>query len=182
MRFRNLSNIKLDRVFWRELARPLGLHAALKGAISDDLGIYSGKSLRITIRPRQLRRKDHSAAHYTYGHISIFPCPRCRIGWLVVAYLHELVHAWLHDNDHKLYDSWNHCEFADRFADSAYLLLGGELPNDGDCGRFRFNARRARQKLPGYRRFARDLAMREGAAIMRWRAAMVAGSLTKFCS
>ena len=179
MRFRNLSELRLDRWLWRELARPLGLHAALKGAMADDLGIYSGKSLRITIRPRRTRERDHVAAHYTYGHITIFPCPRCRIGWIVVAYLHELVHAWLHDKDSHLYGSWNHCAFADRFADNAYLLLGGEVPRDGDCARFRFNSHNAGQRLTLYRRFAGSLATRSGSGIKRWTAATVAGSLTR---
>ena len=178
MRFRNLAEIDLDRSLWKELARPLRVHANLSGAIADDLGIYCGKSLRVTIRPRLTRHKDHSAAHYTYGHISIFPCPRCEVGWLVVAYLHELIHAWLHDTNVSLYDSWDHCEFADSFADNAFLLLGGDIPSDGDCGEFRFSSKNAWRKLNQYQRFVQSLLKCDGEQIKQWVATSAARSLT----
>ena len=180
MRYRDHSGLQIDRVLWTALARPLGLDRSLPGALNDDLGIYSGTSLRVSVRPRLNRDADHPSGTYTYGHISLFPCPECTPAFLTCAYLHELFHAWLHQTDEDLYTSWDHCDRADTFGDTAFALLGGAM--SPKCTGYRFRSRTAWNRLRTYEVFATTLPSRGPAAIRRWNAKREAERLTKICS
>ncbi len=98
MRYRDHSGLQIHRSLWTALAHPLGLDGRLPGALNDDLEMYSGNSLRVSVRPTLDRDTDHPSGTYTYGHISLFPCPKCTRAFLTCVYLHELFHAWLHQN------------------------------------------------------------------------------------
>ena len=178
MRFRNLSSLDIDRDLWRALARPFGMDRALPGAIADNLGLYVGKSLRVTIRPQLEREPEHPSGWCSYGHISLFPCPICTPAFLTCVYLHELFHAWLHEVDDDLYLTWRHCEAADRFADTAFELLGGIVAQK--CGGYR--AGRGSRHLQGYESYVGTLESRRGNEIKHWNAKREAERLTRFCS
>ena len=180
MRYRNSSEFGIDRDLWTGLARPFRIDGSLPGAIADDLGLYVGKSLRVTIRPKLNRASEHPSGSYTCGHISLFPCPTCNPAFLTRVYLHELFHAWLDQVDEKLYLDWQHCETADAFADTAFTLLGGRIGNK--CGGYRAALGFMRQRLPWYEAFVETLASLRGPAIKRWKAGREAERLSKFCS
>src|SRR5262245_13407857 len=109
MRVRNLSNVAIDRKLLDALARGFGLGGKLPQALADDVGLYVGQSLRVTVRPRLHRPERHPSGTYTTGHITLYPCPSCSAAWVVAIYLHELFHAWVSQVDPRLYMRTSHC-------------------------------------------------------------------------
>jgi hypothetical protein len=111
------------------LAKELGLDGALRGAAEDEFGLYTASTLRITVRPQRMRKENNIlAGTYTYGHIVLYPCPRCNVAFLTTVYLHELVHAWVHEyRPRQVYDRWNACTLADKFSAQAFKHLGGSV-------------------------------------------------------
>lgn len=71
----------------------LGLAAALPAAMYDDLGMCSGKSLRVSVRPKRDVPKGAivTTGSYTYGRITLTPCFHCNSAFLTQVFLHELV-------------------------------------------------------------------------------------------
>jgi hypothetical protein len=179
MRLRNLSDIAVDRDLWTQLAKPLALDGILPGALRDEADLYSGNTLRVTIRPRLSRPAGRPTSSYTCGHIAIYPCPHCRYGFLTWVYLHELFHAWLDQVDESLYLSWDHCTVADRFANGAYALLGASAKSNDRCATYRFDDETARQRLHRYQQYAGTIAGRRGHDIQKWDAAAQAERLTR---
>ncbi len=181
MRLRNLSSRRLPRDLWFRLAALMGVGGTLPLAQVDDLGLYGAcKSLRVTVRP--VRRveagvKTVSASH-TYGHISIAPCPACTVGALTHVFLHELVHAWLFQFHEPLHNSWNHCAFAERFADAAFAILGGTFRDRDCCGSYRLDVAGARRNLLALAVMTRDLTTTDRSRLRRWRPRSRSGAST----
>ncbi len=171
MRLRNLSTRKIPRDLWSRLAVLMGVGDALPGAQADDVGMYGRcKTLRVTIRPvRNVPSGTETiAGSHTYGHISIAPCRHCTIGALTHVYLHELVHAWLFQLHESLYGSWNHCAFAERFADAAFATLTGDFRHREQCGSHKLNVASARRNLPRFAVLAQSLIATDRARIRGW--------------
>ena len=103
---------------------------------------------------------------YTYGHISLFPCPTCSPAFLTHIYLHELFHAWLHQADEQLYLDWQHCEHAEEFANVSFTLLGGSVAKT--CGDYKAKLAIMHQRISLYDAFVGTLECLRGAAIKRW--------------
>lgn len=172
MRFRNLSGLAIPKDLWRALAVSMRIGGPLPGALKDDIGIYGTcKSLRVTVRPtRQVQPgKSTVSGSHTYGHISIAPCCVCTIGALTHVYLHELFHAWLFQHARRLYEVWDHCRQAERFADAGFKALGGAFRDRQRCGSYRLDLRRARRHLHEFRVVAESLTDRRGQDIATWR-------------
>jgi len=129
LRFRNLSGLALPKGLWRELAIIVGVGSTLRRAREDDLGMYAGYALRVTVNPARERKEGNSlAGSYTYGHIALYPCSRCNVAFLTEVYLHELVHALVDDcRSREVNDHWYACAVADSFATQAFARLGGEV-------------------------------------------------------
>jgi hypothetical protein len=68
-----------------------------------------------------------------------------------------------------LYDAWNHCAFADRFADAGFLVLGGELQGRDRCGNYRLHVGRARKNLADFAVLADSLLAADRSRLRRWR-------------
>jgi len=137
MRFRNLSNIKIPRHLWFSLALSMGLGARLPQTIEDEYGMYGrNRTLRITVNPERERNQSHEdviVGSYTFGHISLFPCPRCSVGFLTFTLLHELHHAWLHQYQEATYENTRLCEVAESFANDAFVAIGGRIIEPRKC-------------------------------------------------
>src|SRR5689334_7931704 len=113
MQIRNLSTLRIPKPLWRRLAASVGLAGVLPGAIKDRLGLYgSSRTLRVTVRPfsRVNEGEVTATGSYTFGHVTLYPCRRCNPASLTQVYLHELVHAWLHQYHEGLYEAWSSCE------------------------------------------------------------------------
>jgi hypothetical protein len=161
---------------WVELAKPLSLDSTLRQAELDDLGLYTAKSLRVTVRPQIHRAPDRPQGSYTYGHVTLYPCPSCSFAFLTLMYLHELFHAWLDDLDPELYLDWDHCDTADSFADTAFDLLGGVATER--CRAYKLPKRIAWMQIPVYRAFADTMAKQGRTSIRQWNASKEAERLT----
>jgi hypothetical protein len=173
MRFSNASAVLIPRRLWRELARPLGLTATLPRAIDDDLGLYgSGNTLRVTVRPEREVRDGVivTTGSYTYGHITLSPCTHCTPAFLTQVFLHELVHAWIHQHRPTLYDRSDWCDLADQFADAGYRALGGEWRVRSRCGSYRLAPRVARRRMLTFEAVAHSLSHAAHGRLQTWRA------------
>jgi hypothetical protein len=171
MRVRNLSSIAIPVALWRELAYEMRVSGNLPGALADHIGIYRKcKTLCVTIHPRRrsISGEVVTVGAYTYGRISLFPCSICGAGFMTQVFIHELVHAWLHQYHEKIYAS--SCELAERFADAAFIALGGKIRSSHVCGSYHLPLKHAKQNFPAFQRLAASLIRRRPNAIMRWRA------------
>jgi hypothetical protein len=138
MRFRNLSDMSLPTSLWKKLAAAFDLENVLPGAEPDDLGMYSCSTLRMTVRPRRgVGSEVVVTGTYTFGRINLRPCDHCTVGFLTQVYLHELVHAWLHQYRERQCLSEHACALAERFANAGYSELGGTYRKVELCGSYR---------------------------------------------
>ena len=173
MRFRNASEVPIPKRLWGELAKPLGLAAALPGATDDDLGMYGrSKTLRVTVRPERQVRDGAivTTGSYTYGHITLSPCFHCTPAFLTQVFLHELTHVWLHQYRPELYGRADWCDIAERFADAGYRALGGEWRVRRRCGSYRLAQRAAWRRLSAFEVVARSLTQAAHGRFQAWRA------------
>lgn len=160
MRFRNTSQLPIPKRLWRELARPLGLTAALPGAEEDQQGMYGvAKTLRVTVRSEREVREGVvvETGSYTYGHITLAPCTHCTPAFLTEVLLHELAHAWVHQHRPTEYDQSDWCDLAERFAQVGYRALGGEWRVRRRCGTYRLAPSGALRRLPAFEVVAHSL-------------------------
>jgi hypothetical protein len=160
MRFRNGSAVTIPKRLWRELGRPLGLTAALPGAMADDHGMYGRcNTLRVTVRAEREVREGVvvTTGWYTYGRITLLPCTHCTAGFLTQVFLHELVHAWVHQHRTAVYDRSDWCDLAERFADAGYRALGGKWRVRNRCGSYRLAPRVAWERLTAFEAVAHSL-------------------------
>ncbi len=153
MRFRNLSRLKIPKPLWVALAKEMQLDSTLPLALKDELGMYETcKTLRVFLN-RDFEKPDEEGGvitgWYTFGHISLFPRPRCTIGSLTHIYLHELFHAWLDHHHEELNWEFDSCHLADDFSDQAYDALGGKNRDNG-CMNYKLTAKTALANLTDY--------------------------------
>lgn len=154
-----MARLTVPRPLWTHLAAGLKLHNTLPQAVHDLYGLYqTSKSLRVIINPRRNRGapgKLVTLGHYTCGRISLFPCPRCSVGFLTTIYLHELFHAWLHQYHENLYERISSCALADKFSDLAFRSLGGVAPtNSKNCWSYKLSATQAMNRLQRFEELA----------------------------
>jgi hypothetical protein len=158
MRIRNRSKIKIPSELWRKIAATLGLAETLPQAVNDELGMYgSVRSLRVSINrpvPGRHEKPGAVAGSYTFGHIMLYPCPRCTPGFLTFIFLHELCHAWLHQFHERLYELYDSCGMCDEFAESAYRILGGVSMRRLSCNQFPLSLRTATARFEKFQTFA----------------------------
>jgi hypothetical protein len=144
----------------------------LPGAVADSLGMYPGKFLRITIH--QERRVPSgrvvTTGSYTYGHIVLSPCTRCTPAFLTQVYLHELVHAWLHQYRPTLDIRIDSCALAERFANAGFRVLGGRMRRPEQCGSYTLSTMPSAAQLNAFRVLASTLTKVQSGAVKRWRA------------
>ena len=163
MRIRNLSGIDIPRSLWRQLASAMGLGGVLPQAEHDVLGMYETcKVLRATLRPSIPRDAEHCREWYTFGHITIFPCPNCAPAFLTSAYLDGLVSAWLHQFHEKQYEAaicgqWDDEALVSHFVDHSFRLLGGRVVRKNICKNYRLPIETAERNLPRFTEFAETL-------------------------
>ncbi|MEJ2403693.1 MAG: hypothetical protein P8171_05305 [Candidatus Thiodiazotropha sp.] len=96
-------------------------------------------TLRVSVNPERERNHSHEdviVGTYTFGHIALFPCPRCSSGFMTFTFLHELHHAWLHQYKEDVYEKRTLCEVAERFSYDAFSALGGEVLEPKKCANF----------------------------------------------
>lgn len=160
MRFRNLSSFTIPKDLWRSLASAMELSSVLPQALSDELGMYGEyRTLRITINPERVRGSQHSQVtlgSYTFGHISLFPCPNCTVGFLTHVLLHELHHAWLHQYHEVIYESVDSCRMEDAFASEAFKILGGRIGAEGKCADFKLDVENALECIGQFQKFVEE--------------------------
>jgi hypothetical protein len=158
MRVRNRSKIKIPVDLWRKIATALGLDKVLPQAVDDELGMYSAvRSLRVSINRSMPRSHDKPRAvvgSYTFGHITLYPCPRCSPGFLTFVFLHELCHAWMHQYHERIYETYDSCTLCDEFAESGYRILSGVSIRKRSCGQFLLSKDRANMRFKNFQAFA----------------------------
>jgi hypothetical protein len=127
VRIFNYSRIDCDRALWHSLARDLGLDGVLR-----DADLVDRKDLTVVIH-RDRRRRDAGAFDYgssTLGRIDVFPCRACAPGALLLTFLHELAHCWLHEvHEEDFFQRWAE-RLSERFALRAYAALGGRASDE----------------------------------------------------
>jgi hypothetical protein len=130
----------------------MGLGGPLPGAIADDIGLYSSKTLRLTVRPtrRALRGAVVTTGTYTPGKITLYPCTRCSVAFLTQVYLHELFHAWLHQFHPEVYHHHESCPVAEEFADKSFAVLGGRIRPRRLCGSYSLRMSVVEQRLRAF--------------------------------
>lgn len=130
MQFRNLSSVNVPKYLWRNIAKEMNVDKELPQAVEDGILLYSTKTLKVTINKLIERggsgEQEVVLGSNTCGSISIYPCPRCTIGFLTITYLHEICHAWLLEYHEDIYDIYDTCEFCEAFAQKSYKILGGK--------------------------------------------------------
>jgi hypothetical protein len=156
MRFENHSRFLMPKELWHELADALALADALPRALVDGLGLYSGKTLTIVVRPeRAVAAAGDESGSYTYGRIRLRPCRRCTAGFLTEVYIHELIHAWCDQYRANLYFNVGIEVLAEVFAETGYECLGGR--RGVTCSTYRLDAGPALRRLSAFRLLARRL-------------------------
>jgi hypothetical protein len=171
LRFRNSSSLSIPRRLWEELAAALSLGGILPGAVTDDLGMYPTKTLRITIhRARRVPAGQVvTTGRYTYGQITMFPCIHCTPASLTQVYLQELVHAWLHQYHPRIYERLDSCRLAERFANAGYRALGGRKRKVTLCGSYSLPSSTSLARLYDFRSLAKSLTASAPATVGTWR-------------
>jgi hypothetical protein len=171
MRFRNLSDLAIPKDLWTELAARLKLDAALPDAASAPAGLYQCRSLRVTVRPRK-----HTVdglivitGTYTYGHVGLRPCVHCTPAFLTQVFLHELVHAWMHQYRDRFYFSERADALCERFADAGYRAIGGRWRNRDWCGSYRLAGNIQQQNMKAYTRVADSLQRCRESRLLDWK-------------
>ena len=158
MRIRNRSKIRIPVDLWKKIAATLGLAEALPQAINDELGMYGAvRSLRVSVNQPVPGRHENPKAvvgSYTFGHITLYPCPRCTPGFLTFVFLHELCHAWFHQYHERLYEAYDSCGMCEEFAEAGYRILSGVSPRSRSCGEFIFSRRAATARFAKFQMLA----------------------------
>jgi hypothetical protein len=171
MRIRNLSSIRLPRQLWRALAEEMGLASVLPLAVTDKYGLYDDRrSLRVLVNRQSLRRvvpAEIVVGEYTLGRISLFPCPKCTAGFLTFVFLHELCHAWLHQNHEALYEEFESCLMCDSFAEKGYRIIGGRSSSIKKCWTFELSVKTAIESISEFHRFAESFISADQSAIRK---------------
>jgi hypothetical protein len=154
MRFRNLSRLEIPKSLWIELAKALHLNSILPQAVKDEYGMYeSCKTLRVSLN-RDFKKPDKEGgtvtSWYTFGHISIFPCPHCTVGSLTHCYLEALFNAWFDQYHEEFHWEFDTRHLGNQFSNQAYDALGGRNRDNG-CANYKLTRKTALANLAAYR-------------------------------
>lgn len=169
MRFRNLSDITLPKSIWTELAAAFDLDAVLPGTQADESEMYNCPTLRVTVRPRRrVGSGDVITGTYTFGRINLRPCDHCTPAFLTQVYLHELVHAWLHQYRENQSLHEHACALAERFANAGYSTLGGRYRKMELCGSYRLPLPIPGRGLAEFRSLADSLRRHHVSGLFEW--------------
>jgi hypothetical protein len=159
MRIRNLSPKSIYSRLWHLLAEDMKLSRELP-LVSEDPEMYpTHKRLLVTIRPYRTHPPSEVvvSGYYSFGRIVLLPCKQCSSGFLTHLYLHELFHAWVDQFHQSFYDSVDHCQMAESFADAAFSLLGGSIRPKRVCGSFDLSQRHALSCIWHFSRLTKSL-------------------------
>jgi hypothetical protein len=173
MRFMNSSTLVLPKLLWSQLAGAMKLDGILPGAKSDELGMYGTvKSLRVTVRRERQVRKGQvvTTGSYTYGHVTLYPCPNCSVAFVTQVFIHELMHAWIHQYHSPLYSKSDTCEVAERFANAGFKALGGKRGSLKNCGSYTFPTRLSLARVFEFRALAANLRAEMPTGLLAWHA------------
>ena len=172
MQIRNLSSIRISNALWRAMANEMGVGGVLPAAAREPYLYEKRKTLLTTIRPR--RRKTNgevvTIGYYTIGRINLFPCPSCSAGFMTHEFAHELIHAWLDHYHEELYFHSDVEELAERFADAAFIALGGYIRPKRVCGSFRLSMKVAQGRLLKFKEVASTLKSCHAQCVLHWQA------------
>jgi hypothetical protein len=130
MKIHNRSGLRIPRELWTTLAGTLALEGVLPGVSGQDAEMYDGHpGLRVYVASQRTVPKGVrvTCGTYSYGRIILYPCLRCTVGFLTHVFLHELVHAWIHQHHEALYEATDTCLIAESIADAGLWALGGQL-------------------------------------------------------
>ena len=156
---RNQSSVDVSSRLWSSLAERFDLHGRLPEASRDEFGFYRRhKTLTVRVSRRRAVPDGEvtTSGTYSYGRIHLYPCNHCTPGFLTKVFIHELVHAWLHQYRETEYVSWISCTVAERLAKSAFTALGGVRTGDV-CGSHRLPNNVALQHLDDFELIATSL-------------------------
>jgi len=161
MRIRNLSGSVVRTELWRELAEHFGLGQTLPLRSHPQWQrVYkhlTNRTLTLTINRRSKRNmKDGpvTSARYSFGRISLFPCPRCTTAFLTHSFLHGLSRAWLDQYHEDLTLRTDLDAFFDEFADRTFAILGGKRPSDMKCWKCKLPKVIGRSRIRNLKAFA----------------------------
>ena len=106
-----------------------------------DAHLVDRSRLVVVIHRAVLRSEDEPDAECTLGRIDIYPCRCCKPGFLLMQFLHEILHVWLYDNHEKLcFAPWTE-HFCERVAVMIFKILGGRIRGTLKCTKYRSAAR-----------------------------------------
>ncbi len=171
MRFRNSSSLVIPWRLWTLLAAGMKMDDALPGALADTMHMYPSTTLRVTVhkeRPVPAGRRVTTGS-YAFGHIVLSPCANCTPGFLTQVYLHELVHAWLHQHEPELYTRWHSCHLAERFANAGFRVLGGKKRSAQLCASYSLPSRITLARIYDFNKLAKSLIEDGPATVQTWR-------------
>lgn len=182
MQIRNLSSIRFSNGLWRAMAHELGVGGVLPAALRDPFLYESGKTLRVTVRPRRNKTNGEvvTVGYYTMGRINLFPCPSCSAGFMTHEFAHELIHAWLDQYHRELYFHPKVEELAERFADAAFIALGGYIRPKCVCGSYRLSMRVAQGRLSSFQEVASTLKSCPSHCVLHWQPAQKYGPTNRW--
>jgi hypothetical protein len=170
MRITNRSSIAAPRRLWISLANEFNLLGPLPGVGTDEFGMYDRRRvLQVIIKRRQSVSGTDIVVigDYCFGLIRLMPCHKCTVGFVTQVYLHELVHAWLHQYHPALYEAWDSCPVAETFSQHAFRRLGGTMGKDV-CNAYVLNVRQAQQNLNSFRQLTSSLVTLAQGKIPTW--------------
>jgi hypothetical protein len=101
----------------------------------------------VSLHARRHEKRDGLVGRYSFGHIRLYPCPKCSGGFLTFIFLHELCHAWLDQYHEQLYEIYDSCGLSDEFAETGYRILSGVGTQDLFCHQFPLSERTARARF-----------------------------------
>jgi len=170
MQIRNLSSIRVSVALWRAMADEMGVGGALPAATREPFLYGKRKTLLTTIRPRRCKTNGVivTVGYYTTGRINLFPCPSCSAGFITHELAHELIHAWLDQYHEELYFHPNVEELAERFADAAFISLGGYISPKRVCGSYRLPMRVAQARFLKFREVASTFKRYPSQCVLHW--------------
>ncbi len=171
MRLRNMSGLVIPKDVWMALARAMRVDGILPGAKADNHGTYeNSKTLRVTVRPRRrvARGIVTTTGSHTFGRITLAPCRHCTFRSFTQVFIHELFHAWIFQYHERLYDTFEHCRVAERFAEMGFLSLGGGVRDVDVCGSYLLDPDDAREHVGCFDVLAESLTQRRKSDVPAW--------------
>jgi len=136
MKIFNYSKSHCDRGLWHDIADRLGLGGEIR-----DADLAGRRELSVVVR-RPRPRCGEQRTEYgccTPPRIDISPCRNCTSGTIFHTFLGCAAAMWMHQHHWDLYFTTWLWDFGERFADSAFTILGGKTLERHDCERWRWH-------------------------------------------